>query len=739
MRIAKNALCLSSALMGTLALQSAAQAADEAVKEVQFEEIIVTANKRSENLRTVAGAVSAMTGDQLSELGADSLSDYITRLPGVHFNDYQPGVSEVVIRGVSATTYHEQGQTTVGYYINEVPLNEAGWPIVIPDIDTFDLERVEVLRGPQGSLYGASALGGLVNYIAREADTDGYDGAFEASLGHTKGAGDPSYSVKGMANVPLVKDKLAVRVVGLERKEAGYLDNEGTGEDDVNNLSVRGFRGSVVFKPSEGTKLSWMSMYQETNLDDATYVTVPTLVRNTFVPEPHETKMWLHSLRLDQDLEFADLTVLGAIANKDSVIVFDYSSSGYLQGTPTWSDGFGEADSKHIEARLSSKDDGPFSWLVGAAYYESTKYSNDAVYQEGAADFIDANPGDFGGNSGAALAPGDYFSQYVVDQENKDWAIFGEVSYDITDQLNLTAGGRYFDSKSDTAVTIPPSASFLGVYDAVGTQFGALSAETGFTPKVTLKYQATEDFMVYARYSEGFRVGGANPNAGRLDGVSPAYDPDSITNYEVGTRVDLLDKSLLLDLTAFHIKWTDMQVRLFTPAPYYYSYLTNAGAAKIDGLEFSLSWRPTDVLDLHSNITYLDARVSTFVPDTFAAGGGHEPGTTLPGSSKWTIANSATLHFDDVTMQPSLMVSHKYLSEAPVAFNSVTQRGGYHLVDVRGTLKVAENVELAVYVENLFDKYGILSSPFGDYYLPNPLGSVTRPRSVGMKFSWTFQ
>ncbi|MGH8309655.1 MAG: TonB-dependent receptor plug domain-containing protein, partial [Steroidobacteraceae bacterium] len=204
MRSAILATAIGLSMVGFAAASGAeAQilAAEDARRSDPLAEVIVTATKRQERLQDVAAPISAVTGQQLQEMGAQTLADYITKLPGVQFNDYQPGVSEVIIRGVSATTYHEQGQTVVGYYINEIPLSEAGWPIVIPDVDTFDLDRVEVLRGPQGTLFGAAALGGLVNYIAREADPSGFDSAFEAMLGSTRNADDVNYAAKGMLNV----------------------------------------------------------------------------------------------------------------------------------------------------------------------------------------------------------------------------------------------------------------------------------------------------------------------------------------------------------------------------------------------------------------------------------------------------------------------------------------------------------------------------------------------------------
>jgi outer membrane receptor protein involved in Fe transport len=701
-----------------------------------LEEIVVTASKREQNLRDVAASVSALSGQQLSQMGAQSLADYVASMPGVVFNDYQPGVSEVVIRGVSSSTYHEQGQTVVGYYVNEVPLSEAGWPIVIPDIDTFDLKRVEVLRGPQGTLFGSASLGGLVNYIAEEADPGAFDSAVELTWGETDNAGESNYAVKGMLNAPIVDGKFAVRGVLLERYDAGFIDNVNTGVDGANDLKTRGARLSAVYTPSETTRLSWMTLYQKSELDDQTYVTVPTLTRDTFVPEPHEPELTIHSLRLDQDLGVGTLTLLGAFADKSSRIVFDQTVSGFLQGIPTETIGRAEADIENFEVRLASSTDGRLSWLVGGMYHSSDKRSADNIVQEGATAFIDANPADFGGYAGSLLAPDNVISSYQVNQENEEFAVFGEIGYDLTDQLALTVGGRFFDTSTESTVTRPPSATFIGVYDAVGSQFTEGADETGFTPKVSLAWQPSDRFMTYGSYSEGFRVGGANPNPPDATGAgaTTAYDSDSVRNYEVGVRTTWADSALQLDATVFHIDWQDIQVRLFTPAPLFLAYVTNAGSADIDGVEFSGVWRVSSIFDLASNVTYLDARLSEFLPDTFAPGGGHPKGSTLPGASDWTVNTTATLSLAG-RWEPQFIASHQYISKAPVAFSSVTERGGFSLVDLRARIRLRENADLSIFANNAFDKYGILNAPFADFF-PQPLGSVTRPRTVGMTFNW---
>ena len=396
------------------------------------------------------------------------------------------------------------------------------------------------------------------------------------------------------------------------------------------------------------------------------------------------------------------------------------------------------SDAYHVEARLASKGEGRFSWLFGAAYYESDKSTNDVTYQAGAAAFIDANPANFGGNPGSLLAPDDNFSRYIASQTNKDLGIFGEVSFDITSTLTATVGGRYYDLSSDATVTRPPSALFLDSFDAVGSEFSEDQSEDGFTPKASLSYSPNDNFMVYGLYSQGFRVGGASPNPPGLVGVPPSYDSDTVDNYELGIRSSLADNSVQLDVTAFHIDWSNMQVRLFTPAPFYYSYVSNAGAADVDGVELALGWRAPSIFDLQASVTWEDARVSTFVEDTFAPGGGHPAGTTLPGSSEWVTSVTAGFNFDSVPWAPRLEISDRYMSDAPVAWESINERGGFSIVDMRLSAQPTEKMSVSLFLNNVLDEYGTLNAPFADFYVV-PLGTVTRPRTYGLRLTYDFR
>ena len=707
-----------------------AEAADEGVSN---DMIVVTAGKREQALQDVPGSISALGEDDLRNLQAQSLSDYITRVPGVVFNDYQPGVSEVVIRGVASTTYHEANQATTGYYINEIPLIEPGFPLVVPDVDTFDLKRVEVLRGPQGTLFGSSSLGGAINYVINTADASGFDAGFEGTLASTRRAGELSYGAKAMVNVPIIEDQLAVRLVAFQRFDAGYLDNIGTGEDGSNDLRVRGLRGSLVWTPDDRTTLSVLSMYQEYDLDDQTYVLFgppKTFERSTNVSEYQDTDFVLHSLTLEHSFDFATLTAVGSYTEKNSDLAFDDSvflGFDARTGTPQLSSSDGKSKTEYLEVRLASAGDHPFNWLIGGNYTHLKSSSTGGAFLEGISDYIDANPGDFGGQPGSVLAPGDFLRREVSSSDVKETALFGEISYTFADALTLTAGGRLFRYTSDPRLQFLPNAALVPPFDY---QPGK-KKESGFIPKFSVKYAPNDNFMIYGLYSEGFRIGGVNVYSAAA-GTPLNFESDSTKNFEIGTRFSLADGAMLFDIAAYHIDWNDIQARLFVPVTFE-AYTTNGGGADIDGLEMTVTLNPTKDLQFASSLSYNDARLSSLLPDSFAPGGGYAKGSRLPGASEWTLSNSINLHFDDASMKPRFSLAHRYLSNAPVAFGATLEKGDYHIVDLNAFINVNDNVELGIFAKNIFDQYGVLSAPFSF------AGAVARPRTIGATLRFNMQ
>ncbi len=733
----------SAALIGLMAgAGSVAAQTATADSTAVMPEIVVTATKRSENIMHVATPVSAVTGQQLERANANSLADYITRLPGVVFNDYQPGVSEVVIRGLAATTYHEQGQTTVGYYLNEVSIVEPGFPIGIPDIDTFDLDRVEVLRGPQGTLFGSSTLGGSVNYVVKTADPHKFDAAAEGLVGGTENAQDANYAGKFMVNIPLISDVLGARLVALQRYDAGYLDNVGVDPEKKasNDFRTRGLRLSVVYEPVDGTKLTYLGAYQDTDLSDQTYVTTfGSYDRSTGRLEPQTTSFFLNSLRLDQKLgNIGALTVLGSTDSKQNYTLFT-DPYGYVTGATSgpnvaYDYARAHANIETIEARIASNDDGQtrVRWLVGASYEHATKYSFDQMFAPGADAYIDANPNSFAYPS-QVLAPNNRIYGYMSYTTNDDVGVFGEATYRFNPMFDVTVGGRYYYTKAAGDVT-----NYAGFVSGSPVNLNGRvdQKESGFTPKVTLALHPSKDILAYFTYSRGYRVGGINPNAGLLPTIQASYQSDTVDNLEGGVKATLLGGRLLLDETIFNEMWNNIQARLFGPAPEYYSYVTNSSSANVFGSEFSGTFRITPQLTFATSFTYEDAHLTKFLPDTFAANGGYASGATLPGSSKYSISNNLTYDFTSLPGKPTLDLAHRYLSKAPVAFGNPNYRGDFNIFDARLGVGLGHNIRLMAFVDNMFNKYGVLNAPFTSQAAP--AYSIVRPRTFGLRADWNY-
>jgi iron complex outermembrane receptor protein len=723
---AKSALMAGAAL----ACLSAAPAMAASAPGATVTEVIVTATKRPEKVRSVVGSVSAVSEMQIEKLGAQSLQDYIGTVPGVVFNNYQPGNSPIVIRGVSTTTYQEQGQTVTGYYINDIPLAEPGFSIMIPDVDTFDLNNVEVLRGPQGTLFGSSSLGGLVDYITNPADPTGYHAAIETGVNTTNHAPDVGYDGKLMVNAPLIKDQLAVRVVGVYRSDPGYIDNVAARIKGSNGLTTYGGRLSLVWTPTDHTKLTWLSMYERIAVADGNYLTPGTLTRDTVIPEAQWGSIELHSLKLEQDVGFADLTAIASYTHKQKYVTFDDGVyfPGYLGGTLFPSPEASKADSEYVELRLAGKPGHWLDWIVGVNYFTTNKTDVNTISTAGAAGYIDAHPGDFGGpNMGHVLAPNDVFYRYDTYTKGDEEAVFGEASIHFSPQWALTGGGRLFRTASNDRLIQYPGT--LGpAFD-----FRQPDAETGFAPKVSLSYKPSPDVMIYALYSQGYRFGGPNPVAPSALYHTPlTYGSDHTQNYEAGVRTNWFDHRLELDVTGFFIDWTNIQVRLFRPDNF--AYVLNAGGAHNYGVELTGLLHAARWLDLSTNVTYLDARLSEPLPLCQGCGGAAVPtGTVLPGASKWSVMNIATLHFDDLPLSPSLVVSHRYVSAAPVALASISQQGDYNTFNARLSITAPHDVQLSLFVNNLNDSRGVTAGPFNDFV---PAVVILRPRTVGISLDW---
>ncbi|TAA09578.1 hypothetical protein EA658_05700 [Pseudoxanthomonas winnipegensis] len=702
--------------------------------------VVVTAGKRNESVREIAGSVSAVTAAELDALGAQSLSDYIQRTPGVVFNSYQPGVSQVVMRGIATSAGNVQGQATTGFFLNEVPLTEPGWTIVVPDIDTFDLNRVEVLRGPQGTLFGSASMGGAINYIANVADTSGFDAAAEATVSQTRNA-DVGFGAKAMVNVPVKQDLLAFRAVAQYRDDPGYLDNIGTGKQGANTTTLAGGRFSAVLTPAQGTTLSWLSLLQNTDSDDNAYQIkgLADLTRKTAVPEYTNTKVAVHSLRLDQDLDGMTLTALLAYQKKKQDWRFDYTP---IRGaynadldldltSPLSIYSGGESTGKSLEVRLASDKGSRFEWLVGGMYFDTSKDLYETIGADGAAAAFDQSSL-YGPGAGAVIAPdGRIFNAYYTHLSGSEAALFGEGSFSFTQEWKLTLGGRLFRTKVDSRSTQVGFSTYPGNPIVTPSQ----TKEDGFNPKVALSYTPNETVMFYGLVSEGFRFGTPNTSGLSAYPIPSGSKSDSLVNYELGTRTSWAGGRFLLDATAFYVDWKDIQLRLQTPD--FYNYAANGGKAYSRGIELSTQWRPTDQFEWAGSVTWQHARLDQ---DLFILYYGTAPaGSQLPGSADWSINNTLRYHFD-AAYDPTLSLSHQYLSKGISDLNSAVPgmtpnvQGNYNLFDLRYSMTFG-STEVSLWSTNLTDKRGITR----EVAEVNGIGQgIVRPRTVGLTVHWKY-
>lgn len=716
---------------------------------VQLDDVMVTATKRKESVRKLAGAVTAIDSARLNETGASNFNEYLSLSPGVNFNNGVPGYSVITIRGVSTDTVPGLAQTAVGVYYDDLPLTDPSAPMVVPDIDAFDAERVELLRGPQGALFGSASLGGAVNYIPQSPNFSGSEFAAQAA-GSLMTNSSIGGSGKLMFNTPLFQGTsfaeggLALRVVGHYTRTPGYIDNVGVGRDQSNESRTGGGRAMLGWAPAPGSILRLTGLYQRTEVDDSGYVDENRgdLKKSTLNLEPSNNEIRLASLRYENEQEYGDWTFIAGYQQKSMLLQYEGADAlgvGQLgQSLPL--EQAGTVDGFSGELRFVSAPGERFEWLAGFFYADRTEefsVSLDAATLQDAVAIADllAQTLNLPVLSGS-LANATVFDQQVTIQA-PEAAVFADATLRFTPALKLTVGGRYYRNEVDSAV----DGRGVLVLPSGSTRFTSQRVEkaSGFNPKVSLAWQASDDFLLYGLYSRGYRLGGPNlvPSTS-VSQTKPTYGPDEVKNYEVGAKTRWLDGLLTLDFAGFYIDWRDIPL-VVQERSGLFKYLDNAGDARIQGVESSLVARPWEFLTLRSAVTWTDARLR----NDFDPNNGRPParaGDRLPGSPEWTVSNSITGLWYWGERVPSLTLIHRYESASPsnLSFQDVT-KGDFNLLDVRAGLKLGA-FSLTAYVKNITDERAVTAS--NNYAQATgkvlSLKFLNSPRTVGLELSYSF-
>jgi iron complex outermembrane recepter protein len=671
----KSVSIITMLATGVLAPSVSAQDENSAA---EIEEILVTATKRSSTIKDVPFSINAQTEKDMQRSGAMNLEDVSRNVAGLMIQNLGPGQSQVAIRGVSAgqIVRDQPGvKEQVGVYLDESVISLS---LFTPDIDLYDLNRIETLRGPQGTLFGSGSIGGTIRYITNQPDLDVSEGSLEANLNTLKDSGNVGGHIKGMVNIPM-GDKAAIRVVAYHTSYAGFID--ALGEDDsitkdVNSGSRTGGRVAIKFAPSENVTITPRVIYQEISADGFNRQEVFNLYANPHTttrpaiklgprqqyllqPEAFEDKTFIADLNAEIAFNGFDLTSVTSYTDRDILVSRDASA---LTGSVSVDLGYPDSavmlpsnlrdttDVKQFtqELRLSSNGDGALQWMVGGFYSNTDRAYQQFLPTPGYDAVTDAVLG--AGTSAAVamgVAPADspYFSELFYSLEQI--AVFAEVAYDINDKLQITAGGRYYDYKESR------QADNVGLFGAGVVGADDPTASNGFTPRVMASYDVSEDVTLNAQISKGFRLGGVNdplniPLCSAEDaaifGEFQDYDDESLWNYEVGAKVK---KGMFsLNAAAFYTSISNLQVTL--DAGSCSSRVTfNVDKAHSMGIEMELKAAPTDNFDIVFSGSLIESQFdSTVLDSNDDVLGGVRDGNRLPSVPKFSMGTTATYTYD---------------------------------------------------------------------------------------------
>jgi iron complex outermembrane receptor protein len=702
-----------------------------------LDEVVVTAQKVSQSIVDVPLSISVLGGGDLERTQSVNIQDYVKLVPGLQLTQSTPGMGRLSLRGINTGGV----ASTVGVYVDETTFGSssglANGAILTGDFDTFDVARVEVLRGPQGTLYGASSLGGVLKYVTNEPQFDGFEGRVRGSFESVDG-GDMSYSGAAVANIP-VSDKVAIRASGFYRNLGGFIDSIGTADsdvaDDINGSTVSGGRVSMLFKSSEAFSLQLTAFMQDIDSDasnsvDSDPVTGKTLygglTQSQYVAESTDVSYRVYNATAIWDLGFGDLTSATSYGENDQKFLVDFTTllSGFFPGFDSFNRQTTSVQRFTQELRLASHENDKVDWLIGAYYNDEDGLIAQDVHVVERGTFTDA-PLPF------TLGIG------TVDSKYKEYAGFANVIIKFTPSFDLTLGGRY--SNNDQDVVQVSDGLLFGVAEPTTTPGG--SSEDVFTYSIAPKFKINERIAIYARAAKGFRPGG--PNVIALDapaGTPTSYGSDTTLNYELGLKGENEARTFAFDVAAFHIDWDDIQLLARVNGV---GINTNAGGAESDGVEATLMFKPLDQLKLSLTGAYTDAKLTEDTDELLV--GGRE-GDRLPYTPKTSYSVNADYDWPLAGEQSAYFgVSFSHLSEVPAAFDPAfvaendRQRflPAYDMLDVRAGWDFGK-VSVELFGRNLTDDDGKTSDATGN--TPNGAIStgVIRPRSYGLTVTAEF-
>lgn len=707
-----------------------AQEADSATASYPGE-IVVTAQKRSERLIDTPQSISALSSDDLSRIAAKQFVDFANTVPGLQYTSQGAGTSQISLRGVTSGA---DVSSTVGVYVDEVPYGSssafANGARRALDVGLFDIERVEVLRGPQGTLYGASSMGGVLKYVMAKPSLTDVEAKAQLGVSTTR-FGGTSYDASAVVNAPIALDKAAVRASGYYSRDGGTFDNIVTGEKNVDRGKVYGGRLDALFAPVENLSIRLTGFAQNVRRDGGSYANigldgVPVagyLDQAHPLDEPFRSNFRLASATIDYDFGGATLTSVSSYQTNKTFATTDGSAvyAPFLQilaNIPAEAVAINElARTRKFaqEIRLASPTGQTIEWLVGGFYTHEKSLLRQVADTYGA---------------GLVPMPNVNAVTAAIDSSYEEYAVFGNLTWHLTDAFDVSGGIRYAHNNQQ----FTQDASGIFVVSAPGSS----SSEGVVTYLANARYRFDRNVTAYARFATGYRPGG--PNFRVIDPVTgepspPTFDSDSLNSYELGIKAETADRSFGVDLSGYYIEWKDIQ--LLSPVAGV-SNFANGPGAHIKGAELTLTARPAPEFVATGNFAYNDGYLTDDVPLL-----GARKGERLPNTPHFTAAVNFDYRGADSALKPAFGATLRFASDSKASFDASPALRQYDVpdyatVDLRAGLSFGP-VDAQLYVQNLFDTRGQLAAQTILSQLGGPAQVlILRPRTFGLRLTSNF-
>jgi outer membrane receptor protein involved in Fe transport len=710
------------------------------------DQVVVTAAKRETRLFETPTSITVLTGRALSAAHADSAADYAGLVPGLTYTDSGPGQKRYALRGLQSA-----GEPEVALYYDDIPISGLPGSSLDtgdsqPDLKLWDTDRIEVIRGPQGTLYGNGAMGGAIRILSRRPDPTKLETSIETGVAATAG-GDPSYRLSGLANLPLVEDVLALRVSGYVRREGGWIDDASRADialpqvlgENRNRERTQGGRAALRYAPNDRLDVV-LTGYAQRLRTDSSFEIYPRFatpddryVSKAFARTPWTDRSLMASLSARYDLGWAEAFATASYQDRKvhqtldttrfllrqlgcSELTWPAACSGGGAIAPAASVADQEVQAWSAEARLASRQDRTLTWIVGLFEQRSIARRFGQVAKIDQDGLI-------------AYRPDGTATNRLFARDNKDTfdqtAVFGELGWRLTPRLTASLGARWFHAeRTDQQVLVQQF--FPG--QPTGAQPFQTSAESKAFKTVKLAYDLGGG-LIYAQAAQGFRAGGPNFPGG-FDLSAPAYRSDSVWDYELGWKLRPAS-TLTFEGALFDIEWSDLQQ--LTPTTLF-SYISNAGKARSQGFETALTWQATAHWSGHAGVTYNRARLVGDQPVQTDPTLQLRAGDRLANVPDWTASAGATYE---------RALSAGYLASARLEGRYQSDRGiltssrnpayfrlkSYALFDLRLAVEDAGRWRLGVDVENLFDRYAPLTGRSIDANLAQVV-TTARPRTA---------